>query len=70
MKYLVGARGSKLSVAQTNWVISELKKVNPDSEYEIKVELSHVYMYEKSRLKTKKHDPPDILSNCFPKKNL
>ena len=36
MKYLVGARGSQLSVAQTNWVISELKKVNPDSEYEIK----------------------------------
>ena len=36
MKYLVGARGSKLSVAQTNWVISELKKVNPDSEYELK----------------------------------
>jgi len=25
-----------LSVAQTNWVISELKKTNPDSEYEIK----------------------------------
>jgi len=36
MKYLVGARGSQLSVAQTNWVISELKKVNPESEYEIK----------------------------------
>jgi len=36
LKYLVGARGSKLSMAQTNWVISELKKVNPDSEYEIK----------------------------------
>ena len=36
MKYLVGARGSKLSMAQTNWVISELKKVNPDCEYEIK----------------------------------
>ena len=36
MKYLVGARGSQLSVAQTNWVISELKKVNPDLEYEIK----------------------------------
>jgi hydroxymethylbilane synthase len=36
MKYLVGARGSQLSVAQTNWVISELKKVNSDSEYEIK----------------------------------
>ena len=36
MKYIVGARGSQLSVAQTNWVISELKKANPDSEYEIK----------------------------------
>ncbi|MCS5527886.1 MAG: hydroxymethylbilane synthase [Nitrosopumilus sp.] len=36
MKYLVGARGSKLSVAQTNWVISELKKTDSNSEYEIK----------------------------------
>ena len=36
MKYIVGARGSQLSVAQTNWVISELKKTNPDCEYEIK----------------------------------
>jgi len=36
LKYVVGARGSQLSVAQTNWVVSELKKVNPDSEYEIK----------------------------------
>jgi hydroxymethylbilane synthase len=36
LKYLVGARGSQLSVAQTNWVISELKKVNPDCDYEIK----------------------------------
>ncbi|MCV0411135.1 hydroxymethylbilane synthase [Nitrosopumilus sp.] len=36
MKYKVGARGSQLSVAQTNWVISELKKVNPGCEYEIK----------------------------------
>lgn len=36
MKYTVGARGSGLSLAQTNWVISELKKVNPDSEYDIK----------------------------------
>ena len=35
MKYVVGARGSQLSVAQTNWVISELKKVNLDCEYEI-----------------------------------
>ena len=36
MKYIVGARGSQLSVAQTNWVIIELKKVNPDSKYDIK----------------------------------
>ena len=36
MKYVVGARGSQLSVAQTNWVISELKKVNPQCDYEIK----------------------------------
>ena len=32
----MGARGSQLSVAQTRWVISELEKVNPDSEYEIR----------------------------------
>ena len=36
MKYTVGARGSQLSIAQTTWVISELKKMNPDCEYEIK----------------------------------
>jgi hydroxymethylbilane synthase len=36
LKYIVGARGSQLSVAQTNWVISELKKVNSDCDYEIK----------------------------------
>ena len=36
MKYLIGTRGSKLSIAQTNWVVSELKKKNPDSDYEIK----------------------------------
>ena len=36
MKYVVGARGSQLSVAQTNWVISKLKKVNPECDYEIK----------------------------------
>jgi hydroxymethylbilane synthase len=36
MKYIIGTRGSKLSLAQTNWVISELKKENPHSEYEIK----------------------------------
>ncbi len=36
MKYKIGTRGSQLSLAQTNWVISELKKVNPDTEFEIK----------------------------------
>jgi hydroxymethylbilane synthase len=36
LKYTVGARGSQLSVAQTNWVISKLKKVNPNCDYEIK----------------------------------
>lgn len=36
MKYVIGARGSQLSLAQTNWVISELKKINPDVEFEIK----------------------------------
>ena len=36
MSYTVGARGSRLSLAQTNWVISELRKKNPESEYEIK----------------------------------
>lgn len=35
MKYLVGTRGSQLSLAQTNWVIDELKKINPDCDYEI-----------------------------------
>ena len=36
MKYLVGTRGSQLSLVQTNWVISELQKKNPDAEFEIK----------------------------------
>ena len=36
MKYVIGTRGSHLSLAQTNWVISELKKHNPENEYEIK----------------------------------
>ncbi len=36
MKYVIGARGSQLSLAQTNWVISELKKINPNEEFEIK----------------------------------
>ena len=36
MKYVVGARGSQLSVAQTNWVLSALKKIHSDSDYELK----------------------------------
>ncbi|MFB5610371.1 MAG: hydroxymethylbilane synthase [Nitrosopumilaceae archaeon] len=36
MKYKIGTRGSQLSLAQTNWVVSELKKTNPDNEFEIK----------------------------------
>ncbi|MBM2851900.1 MAG: porphobilinogen deaminase [Candidatus Nitrosotenuis sp.] len=35
-KFILGTRGSQLSISQTNWVISELKKKNPDSDYEIK----------------------------------
>jgi hydroxymethylbilane synthase len=35
LKYTIGTRGSQLSLAQTNWVIDELKKANPDAEYEI-----------------------------------
>lgn len=33
---MIGARGSQLSLAQTNWVISELRKAHPDVEFEIK----------------------------------
>ena len=36
MTFLVGTRGSKLSLVQTNWVISELQKENAGSEFEIK----------------------------------
>ena len=36
MTFLVGTRGSKLSLAQTNWVLSELQKKNEGSEFEIK----------------------------------
>ena len=39
-KYLLGTRGSQLSISQTNWVISELKKSNPDCDYEIKTILT------------------------------
>ena len=35
MKYKIGTRGSPLSLAQTNWVITELKKKSPQTEFEI-----------------------------------
>ena len=37
MKIIVGTRGSKLALAQTNWVVEELKKINQDIEFEIKI---------------------------------
>ncbi|WP_455539001.1 hydroxymethylbilane synthase [Terrisporobacter sp.] len=37
MKIVVGTRGSKLALVQTNWVVNELKKTNPGIEFEIKV---------------------------------
>lgn len=36
MKYLLGTRGSQLSLAQTNWLIKELESKNPGTEFEIK----------------------------------
>jgi len=36
MKYIIGARGSQLSIAQTNWVINQLQNVYPNIEFEIK----------------------------------
>lgn len=35
MKYLIGTRGSRLSLAQTRWVIGMLKDANQDCDYEI-----------------------------------
>ena len=36
MNYIVGTRGSKLSITQTNWVINELKKTDSSLTFEIK----------------------------------
>jgi hydroxymethylbilane synthase len=36
-KIIVGTRGSKLALTQTNWVIDQLKKVQPDYEFETKI---------------------------------
>src|SRR6267143_872293 len=35
MKYTIGTRGSPLSLAQKKWVIFELKKKSPETEFEI-----------------------------------
>ena len=35
MKYLIGTRGSLLSLTQTNWVVSEIKNTSPQTEFEI-----------------------------------
>ncbi|WP_160722025.1 hydroxymethylbilane synthase [Bacillus sp. USDA818B3_A] len=35
-KIIVGSRRSKLALTQTNWVIEQLKKLNPDYEFEVK----------------------------------
>ena len=37
MKIVVGTRGSKLALVQTNWVVDELKKANPGIEFEVKI---------------------------------
>ena len=37
MKIVVGTRGSKLAVTQTNWVIDKLKKNHPSIEFEVKI---------------------------------
>ncbi len=36
-KIIVGTRGSKLALTQTNWIIDQLKKVQPDYEFETKI---------------------------------
>ena len=36
MNFTVGARGSKLSIAQTDWIISELKKTDSSLSFDIK----------------------------------
>lgn len=37
MKIIVGSRGSKLAVVQTNWLLEELRKVNPEVDFELKI---------------------------------
>jgi hydroxymethylbilane synthase len=35
MKYIIGTRGSLLSLTQTNWVVSEIKSKSPQTEFNI-----------------------------------
>lgn len=37
MKIVVGTRGSRLALIQTNWVVEELKKTSPEIEFEVKI---------------------------------
>ncbi|MBL4669116.1 MAG: hydroxymethylbilane synthase [Flavobacteriales bacterium] len=36
-KIIVGTRGSKLAITQTNWIIDQLKEIESDYEFEIKI---------------------------------
>lgn len=36
-KVVVGTRGSKLALTQTNWVVEQLKAIQPDYEFETKI---------------------------------
>lgn len=36
-KIVVGTRGSKLALTQTNWIIDQLKKIQPDYQFETKI---------------------------------
>ena len=35
MKYIIGTRGSLLSLTQTNWVVSEIKNKSPQTEFDV-----------------------------------
>lgn len=37
MKIIVGSRGSKLAVVQTEWLLNELKNKNPEVDFELKI---------------------------------
>ena len=37
MRVVVGTRGSKLALTQTQWVIDQLRKYHPEVEFEVKI---------------------------------